>query len=304
MRAYAYTDYGGPETEKFLDLPKPSPGAGQLLVSVRAAGVNPADWKRRAGLRRQTDNLEQPVAHGLEVAGVVEAVGPGVEGYAVGDEVFGSVVGGGGYAEYALLSTDQAAHKPASVSFADAATLPVAAATAYDGVHQLDPKPGETLLIIGVGGGVGVAAAQIARSLGANVVGTASEQKKAFVESLGATHVPYGPGVAERVQAAAPKGVDAIYDLIGGDDLRALAALLADKKRMTTAADMATNQELGGQPLARARNSAVLEAVAQLVANGTLKPHVTEVFPLDKADEALRLVESGHATGKVVLEMA
>lgn len=304
MRAYAYTQYGGPETQQFLDLPKPSPGPGQLLVSVRAAGVNPADWKRRAGFRRQSENLEQPVAHGLEVAGIVEEVGPGVEGFAVGDEVFGSVVGGGGYAEYALLSTEQAAHKPASVSYADAATLPVAAATAYDGVHQLDLKPGETLLILGVGGGVGVAAAQIARSIGANVVGTASEQKKGFVESLGATHVPYGPGVAERVQAAAPKGVDAIYDLIGGDDLRAVAGLVADKKRMTTAADMATNQELGGQPLARARNSAVLEAVAQLVADGTLKPHVTEVFPLDKADEALRLVEGGHATGKVVLEMA
>ena len=303
MRAYAYTDYGGPETEQFLDLPKPSPGPGQLLVSVRAAGVNPADWKRRAGLRRQTEHLEQPVAHGLEVAGIVEEVGPGVS-FAVGDEVFGSVVGGGGYAEYALLSTEQAAHKPPQVSFADAATLPVAAATAYDGVHQLDLKRGETLLILGVGGGVGVAAAQIARSLGANVVGTASEKKKGFVESLGVTHVPYGPGVAERVEAAAPNGVDAIYDLIGGDDLRAVAGLVADKKRMTTAADMATNQELGGQPLARARNSAVLEAVAQLVADGTLKPHVTEVFPLDKADEALRLVEGGHATGKVVLEMA
>jgi NADPH:quinone reductase-like Zn-dependent oxidoreductase len=304
MRAYAYTQYGGPETQQFLDLPKPSPGPGQLLVSVRAAGVNPADWKRRAGFRRQTESLEQPVAHGLEVAGVVEEVGPGVEGFHVGDEAFGSVVGGGGYAEYALLSTDQAAHKPASVSFADAATLPVAAATAYDGVHQLDLKPGETLLILGVGGGVGVAAAQIARSLGANVVGTASEQKKSFVESLGATQVTYGPGVADRVQAAAPKGVDAIFDLIGGDELRAVAGLVADKARMTTAADMATNQELGGQPLARARNSAVLEAVAQMVQDGTLEPHVTEVFPLDKADEALRLVEDGHATGKVVLEIA
>lgn len=304
MRAYAYTQYGGPETQRFMDLPKPSPGPGELLVRVRAAGINPADWKRRAGFRRQSETLDKPVAHGLEVAGVVEELGPGVEGFNLGDEVFGSVVGGGGYAEFAALSTEQAAHKPASVSFADAATLPVAAATAYDGVHQLDLKSGETLLILGVGGGVGVAAAQIARRLGVNVVGTASGEKRGFVESLGVSHVPYGQGLADRLRAAAPNGVDAIFDLVGGEDLRAAAPLVSNTSRMITAADMATVQELGGQPVARARNRAVLEAVAGLVADGTLKPHVTQVFPLDKADEALRLVEAGHATGKIVLDMA
>jgi NADPH:quinone reductase-like Zn-dependent oxidoreductase len=304
MRAYGYTNYGGPENQRFLDLPKPSPGPGQLLVKVRAAGVNPADWKRRAGFRRQTDTLEQPVAHGLEVAGVVEETGPGTAGFASGDEVFGSVVGGGGFAEYALLSVDQTALKPSNVSFTDAATLPVAGATAYDGVQQLHPGPGEILLILGVGGGVGVAAAQIARNRGTTVVGTASEQKRSFIESLEVVHVPYGPGIADRVRAASPEGVHAIFDLIGGEELREVAGLVADKSRLISAADMASIRELGGEPVARARSSAVLQEVGRLVAEGVLKPHVTKVFSLDQADEALALVEGGHATGKVVLEVA
>ncbi len=301
--AYVFTEYGGPETQAFAERAMPSPGQGELLVAVRAAGVNPVDWKIRAGYLREFLPLEPPAVLGSEVAGVVEEVGEGVQGFAVGDQVFGSPIGGG-YTQYTLLPVLQAAHKPAGVSFADAATLPVAAATAYDGVHQLGLGGGEVLLVNGIGGGVGVAVAQIARELGVKVVGTASAGKKEFVESLGATHVTYGNGVAERVSAVAPNGVDAIFDLVGGDALRAVAGLVGNGSNLITAADPATASEYGGGPVARARNSEVLAAVAALVEAGSLNPMVGRVFPFDQAAEALALVETGHAQGKVVLELA
>ncbi|KUL48055.1 NADP-dependent oxidoreductase [Streptomyces sp. NRRL S-1521] len=306
-KAYAYTEHGGPEVETFLDLPVPEPGPGQLLVAVRAAGVNPVDWKLRAGKRRPGQGpLTGPEVLGSEVAGVVERVGAGVTGFAPGDAVFGNpVAGAGGYAEYTLLPTGAAAHKPDAVPFTDAAALPVAAATAYDGLRQLALPAGSTLLITGVGGGVGVAAAQLARHFGLGVVGTASAAKKEFVESLGAVHVARGPRSAERVREAATGGrVDAVFDLVGGDTLAEVADLLADRRgRLITAAAKETVAELGGAPVARARNAAVLAEVARLAETGVLRPHVTATYPLHRADEALRAVEDGHARGKTVIEV-
>lgn len=302
-KTYVYTAFGGPENQQFVDWDKPTPGEGQLLVKVKAAGVNPADWKGRANYRRSPDPLPGPTPMGLEVAGVVEALGPGVEGFAVGDEVFGSVAGNGGYSEYSLLPVAITAKKPPSVSFLDAATLPVAGATAYDGIQQLRLEPGETLLITGAGGGVGIAAAQLALARGVRVIGTASAAKRELVESVGAIHVEYGPGTRGRVEAVAPEGVDAIYDMVGGEALAEVGDLVQDGTRLITAADAATAEKFGGSRVERARNASVLEALAGLVADGTLKPFVTEVFPLERAADALALVEAGHATGKVVLEV-
>ncbi|GGJ06045.1 NADP-dependent oxidoreductase [Streptomyces brasiliensis] len=305
-KAYVFTRYGGPETEAFVEVARPRPGAGEVLVAVRAAGVNPVDWKLRSGYRRPGETGERvfPAVFGNEVSGVVEEVGAGVTGFAAGDEVFGNTVAGG-YAEYALLPAAVTAHKPAELSFADAATLPVAAATAYDGVRQLDLPTGATLLITGAGGGVGAAATQIARAFGLQVVGVSSEGKKDFVESLGAVHVPSGPGLADRVRAAAPDGVDGVYDLVGGEVLAEAAALLTDRSKLITAGATAeTVSALGGARVARARNAAVLDEVARLVGNGDLDPHVTRTFPLERAEEALRAVEEGHARGKIVIEAA
>ncbi|WP_371526228.1 NADP-dependent oxidoreductase [Streptomyces sp. NBC_01283] len=313
-KAYVFTRFGGPEVETFLDQDPPEPGPGQLLVAVRAAGVNPVDWKLRAGKRRPgSPPAEFPEVLGSEVAGVVEAVGSDVVGgagvgdgsdFAVGDAVFGNP-DTGGYAEYTLLPASLTAHKPAGLSFTEAAALPVAAATAYDGLRQLDLPTGATLLITGVGGGVGVAAAQLARHLGVRVVGTASEGKRAFVESLGAVHVPPGPGLADRVRAAAPGGrVDAVFDLVGGEDLVAAASLLPDPRgKLITAAAKETVAELGGAAVARARTREVLDAVARLAVDGVLRPQVTATYPLERAGEALRAVEDGHARGKVVIEV-
>ncbi|MGY1503088.1 quinone oxidoreductase family protein [Streptomyces sp. QTS52] len=301
-KAYVFTRFGGPETEAFVDVDRPRPGPGQLLVAVRAAGVNPVDWKQRTGYARAGGAArELPAVFGNEVAGVVAEIGEDVIGFAVGDAVFGNPVAGG-YAEYALLPVTVTAPKPGSLSFTDAAALPVAAATAYDGVDQLALPEGATLVVTGAGGGVGAAILQIARTRGLRVVGVASDGKKDFVESLGAVHVPSGPDFAARVRAAAPEGVDGVYDLVGGEVLAEAATLLTDRTKLITAgapADVA--ERLGGARVARARDASVLQAVADLVVRGDLTPHVTRTFPLDRAGEALRTVEEGHARGKTVL---
>ncbi|WP_405825172.1 NADP-dependent oxidoreductase [Streptomyces sp. NBC_00838] len=302
-KAYVYTRFGGPEAEAFLDLPKPVPGPGELLVAVRAAGVNPVDWKLRTGYTRPGSTPKPlPTVFGSEASGVVEQVGEGVRGFAVGDAVFGNPVTGG-YAEYTLLPAAITAHKPDAVSFTDAAALPVAGATAYDGIKQLDLPAGATLLITGAGGGVGVAATQIAVAAGIRVVGSASAGKKDFVESLGAVHVPPGPGLQERVRAAVPDGVDAVFDLVGGADLEAVAPLVPDLTKLISAGDKPRVVTLGGAAVVRLRTAAVLEEVAELVVAGTLRPYVTRTFPLAEAARALRAVEEGHTLGKIVIEV-
>src|ERR1700744_3867704 len=253
VKAFGYQSNGGPEVQEFLDLEMPTPMPGELLVEVRSAGVNPVDWKIRAGSVGGAAASDLPGVLGSEVSGVVREVGQDVEGFSVNDEVFGNVApGSGGYAEYTLVTASAAAHKPPQVSFNDAATLPVAAATAYDGVIQLALEEGQTLLINGIGGGVGVAAAQIARDLGINVIGTAREDKRALVETLGATLGTYGDGVDERIRQILPDGVDAILDLAGGEGLRAVAGLVTDRNKLISAGDP-TVAELGGHMIERDR---------------------------------------------------
>ncbi|TPG25553.1 NADP-dependent oxidoreductase [Mycolicibacterium hodleri] len=304
VKAFGYSSNGGAEVQEFLDLDMPSPMPGELLVEVRTAGVNPVDWKIRSGLFGGSDASSFPAVLGSEVSGVVREVGKDVQGFAVNDEIFGSVApGSGGYTEYTLVTASAAAHKPLQVSFHDAATLPVAAATAYDGVIQLDVKEGQTLLINGIGGGVGVAAAQIARDLGINVIGTASEDKRALVETLGATLIASGDGVADRIKQILPDGVDAIFDLAGGDALQAVATLVDDRTKLISAGDPAV-AELGGHMIERDRTHRVLEIVGALVADGKLDPHVEDVRPLDEAADAIAAVEIGHARGKVVIQVS
>ncbi|HEX4430700.1 MAG TPA: NADP-dependent oxidoreductase [Frankiaceae bacterium] len=297
--AYVFTANGGPEVEALIDWPRPVPGPCQVLVLVRATGVNPADVKRRRGLVAEA-KAGFPVLFGREAAGIVAELGEGAAGFVVGDAVFGQPAAGS-FAEYAVIHADQAALKPDALSFADAATLPVAAATAYDGIEQLGLSPGSTLLVTGIGGGVGVAAAQLARHRGLRVIGTASAGKKDLVTALGAVHVTYGPGVTDRIRAAAPDGVDAIFDLVGGEALAEIASLAGGRSTLISAAAGHLVTELGGSPVKRARSRAVLDAVARLAVDGVLDPHVTAVYPLREAGRALRAVEDGHTAGKIVL---
>jgi NADPH:quinone reductase-like Zn-dependent oxidoreductase len=301
MRAYGFSTVGGPEHEGFLDVAVPEPGPDELLVAVHAAGVNPGDWKVREG----SYGTSPPAVLGREVAGRVVALGPGVAGFAVGDEVFGGCPGMvGGWAEQAIVTASFAAHRPASVSPEQACVLPVAAGTAHDALRQLGVTAGETLLVNGAGGGVGVVLVQLAAARGARVVATASPGKHDLLTRLGATPVGYGDGVVDRIRAAAPDGVDAVFDLVGGDPLRTVAELPTDRHRIISVADYGLSTELGGQQLERDRSTAVLTELAGLVADGVLDPHVTDVRPFDAAADALALVEQGHATGKVVLQGA
>lgn len=305
MKAFGYNSNGGPEVQEFLDLPMPSPLAGELLVEVRAAGVNPVDWKIRSGAYGAAAPADFPKVLGSEVSGVVREIGQDVDGFGVGDEVFGSVApGSGGFAEFTLLPATAAAHKPLKVSFTDAATLSVASATAYDGVTQVQLEAGQTLLINGVSGGVGVAAAQIARDLDINVIGTAGADKRPLIESLGATLVPYGDGVAGRITDLLPDGVDAIFDLAGGTGLRDVVDLVADRNKLISAGDPETVAELGGHVIERDRTKRVLDIVADLVAEGKLDPHVEDVLSFDDVAAAMSAVEVGHAKGKVVVSVA
>ncbi|MER7703099.1 NADP-dependent oxidoreductase [Kitasatospora sp. NPDC097605] len=299
-KAFGFVDYGGPETQEFLDRPVLEPGLGQLAIAVRAAGVNPVDWKVRRGWLGQVREL--PSVMGSEAAGVVERVGPGVTGFTPGDEVFG-IAAAGAFAEQTLLSAASSAVKPAKVGFDQAATLPVAAATADDAVRDVGVGAGQTLLILGIAGGVGSAAAQIARSRGIHVIGTAGDANQKYVESLGAVRIRYGEGVADRIRAAAPDGVDGLLDLVGGDDARAAAVTLEDRSRLVSTADPTTAEELGGRYLTRSTSPGTLAALAELVAAGELDPHIVSRYPLSRAAEAIALVESGHARGKVVLDI-
>ncbi|MFH8839591.1 NADP-dependent oxidoreductase [Streptomyces sp. NPDC017868] len=296
---YGYDRFGGPEVERFADLPRPVPGPGDLLVAVRAAGVNPVDWKRRSGrLPAGAPAVVLPAVMGGEAAGRVVALGPGTTGFAVGDAVLGGPTTGG-YAQYALLPAAAAVRKPPEVSWTDAAVLPVAAATGYGAVRRLALPAGATLLVTGVGGGVGVAAAQVAVRLGLNVVGSASEGKRAFVEELGVRFVASGPGLAARI----PGRVDGVLDLVGGEVLRESAALLADRTKLVSGADRDAVAALGGAPVGPVRDPEILGAVVELVRTGALDPKVTHVVPFERAARAVRAVEGGHGRGKTVLEM-
>lgn len=295
---FVTTAYGGPEGQQLIEREAPEPRAGEIALEVRAAGVNPADWKRREGAFGTKGRM--PMALGLEASGVVTAVGEGAEGFAVGDDVLGTPARGlGAFAEHTVLNAATAARKPAEVSFADAATLPVAGTAAYDLSHQIVLGRGDTVLVLGAGGGVGRMILQIAAGRGLRALGVASPSKRALVEEAGAVFVASGEGVVDAARALAPDGVDLLVDLVGGDALRALAPLAAEPSRLVSAADAPTATSLGGSGRRSADDA--LERLTAVVAAGRVTPHVEQTFPLNRAAEALAAVETGHARGKIVI---
>ena len=288
----------GPRASSSRSARPPTPRSGEIAIEVRAAGVNPADWKRREGVFGTRGSV--PAAMGLEAAGVVTAVGEGVEHVAVGDEVLGAPARGlGAFAEHTVLKAAETVSKPEEISFADAATIPIAGTTAYDLTHQVELEAGQTLLVLGAGGGVGHMALQIAKVRQFRAIGIASDSKRELVEATGATFVPSGEGVAERVRKFAPEGVDLLVDLVGGQALRELAPLVEEPSRIVSAADADTATELGGA--GRERTEGALEKITGVVQYGLVDPHVSMTFPLERAAEAIAAVETGHGAGKTVI---
>jgi len=298
MRAIVIEEFGGPEVLHPADRAVPEPGAGQVRVRVRAAGVNPVDEKIRSGAAQQTFPTRLPAVLGLEISGTVDAVGPEVVGIAVGDGVLGFAEGGG-YAEYALATT--VAPKPDGLGWAEAAALPVAAETALRVLRLLEVARGDTLLIHGAAGGVGTIAVQLAVSRGAAVVGTASGPNHDYLRELGATPVLYGDGLIDRVRAAAPGGVDAVFDAAGRGALPDSVQLRGGTSRIVTIADPAA---FGlGIPFSgeAERDAGDLAEVARRAADGRLRVTVARTYPLEEAAAAHAAVAEGHGRGKTIL---
>lgn len=303
MPAYGFAHYGGPEVQDYFTAPVPVPGAGQVLIEVAASGLNPADIKVRQGKRAGVFGVEFPMAMGRECSGTVVAVGSGVNDLRVGDEVFGHpVTGTGSLAAYALLD-EAATPKPASVSHEEAACIPVSLGTALDILDHLRLGDGDTLVVIGAGGGVGSGACQLAVSRGVRVVGVASAAKQELVTGFGATHVPSGEEWVERTRSAAAGPVSALLDLVGGDVLHEGLSLCGDETQVVSLADPVQAGQVGGTGVVRRRTRAAYAAAAQSVVDGKVQPVIGAAVPFDHAAEAVALVEQGHAVGNVVVTL-
>ena len=300
MIAYGFSEYGGPDTEYLLDLPVAEPGLGQILVAVHAAGVNPADWKVRAGNRKDTVQITLPAVLGREVSGTVVSTGAGVADFSVGDHVFGATASGhGGYAQYTVLNASSTAHKPEAVSWTAAATLPVAAGTAHDALRRLAVGTGDSILVLGAGGGVGSAVLQLARADGIDVLAVASAGKREWIESLGAEFFASGLHFVDSIS----RPVNGIVDLVGGETLRAAATAVTAGAPIVSVADPMLAAQWGGSGVDRDRTTAAFARLADLTASGVIRPRIDHAFPLERAGEALALVEDGHVLGKVVVEV-
>ncbi|MCW2729349.1 MAG: alcohol dehydrogenase [Mycobacterium sp.] len=299
--------YGGPEVLALQDIQLPAPSQGQVLVDVRAAGTNPIDYKLYSGeMGRDPAKLPMPV--GMEVAGVVAEITPGAAGYTgpltVGDEVIVTNISAG-YADQVLAMATDVGHKPASLSFEQAAGLLLAGGTAWHLLTKTQVGTGDTVLIHGASGGVGLMAVQLAVARGAKVIATASPARHDQLRGYGAEPVAYGNGLADRVRAIGP--VDAALDLVGTDEaLDTSVELVADRGRIATIAGFARAGELGIAALTGAdggqaiRDASRVELI-DLAAAGALDVTVDRAFPLDEAAEAHRHLQTGHARGKVVV---
>jgi len=303
--ALGYRTFGGADVQEFFDRPDPAPGPAEVLIRVAATGINPLDHLLRSGYVRELNgHVPFPQVLGMEAAGTVLAVGDEVTGLAVGDRVTGfALTGAGTYAGTTLLLGESTARIPDALPETWAATIPVAGTTALDVLDQLALPAGASLLVNGIGGGVGIALAQIARDRGLVVVGTGSAAKRDRVTATGATFVDYtADNVVDRLRAQAPDGFAAVVDTVGGDSLRGVAPLAAKPDALVSVGDMSVT-ELGGVFVHRSLDRSGLERVAELMATGRLDPNITATYPLARAGEALALVESGHASGKLVIDM-
>ncbi|MFJ8844565.1 NADP-dependent oxidoreductase [Streptomyces cyaneofuscatus] len=300
MKAAGFRAFGGPEVLDILDVPAPLPGPGEIRVRVRAAGVQPIDCAVRGGRRAPGFAVEFPHITGGEFAGVVDALGEGVDGIETGSEVLGFRTQFT-YAEYVVVPTGDVVAKPAEMPWDVAGGLSGAGQAAHTAVEALDIREGDTFLVNAAAGGVGTVAVQIARHRGATVIGTAGEANHAYLRELGALPVTYGAGLVERVRALAPQGVDAALDAAGEDGLRASVELVKDKNRIGTITSPALCKELGVRWLGSRRSTARLADLVSLYVQSSLHIHVRATYPLVEAARAHKDVESGHGRGKVVL---
>ena len=304
MRAIAIEGFGGRDRLKLVDLPVPEPGPDDVLVRVRAAGVGPWDAKTTEGL---FGKRSFPYVLGFEASGILENVGANVADLREGDEVYLS--SGGCYAEYVAAPAEKVARKPASLSFEEAAGVPVAGSTAYQGiVEEIGLKEGETGLIAGAAGGVGTMAVQIAASLGARVLGTASPRNHDYLRSLGAAEViDYQGDWVAAARTIAPGGVDAVFDCVGGGTFRRSFETVRDGGRVVTIVAFGEEVEPGRGITHHAFSAQAerrkLQKLSEMFDAGKLRVEIEDILPLEEAAKAHERVEAGHTRGKIVLRV-
>ncbi|MBK4346115.1 NADP-dependent oxidoreductase [Lacisediminihabitans sp. G11-30] len=302
-RHWIATDFGGSEVLRFDETEVRAPGQGEVTIEVRAAGMNPADYKHVA---RGEDRSLLPIAIGYEAAGVISAVGPDSD-FSVGDEVLGFRLRGAWATSVTVPASDVFA-KPPTLGFPEAANLLLAGTTASEMLHVTKVAAGETIVVHGASGAVGVSVIQQAKLLGARVIGTASEKNFAVVEGFGAEPVAYGDGLEDRLRAMAPEGFSAALDTVGTDEaVRVSLALVADRARIVTITAFAEAQEhgfhviAGVMPASAAYRDSVRSSLIALAGEGSLVVPVARTFPLADALEAIELLRSEHPGGKLAL---
>jgi NADPH:quinone reductase-like Zn-dependent oxidoreductase len=306
-RAVQLDSFGGPEVLNLREVAAPQAGPGQIRVRVTAAGLNPMDWFMTSDAETAARfGLRLPSGFGTDYAGVVDQIGDGVTEFAAGDRVFGGALSRA-VADYVLIDVagtiaagGDAHHTPDGVDDRTAAILAIAGCTAAAALAVVQPGPGDTLLIGGAGGGVGVFAVQLARLAGARVIGTGSATSADALRALGAEPVAYGDGLAGRVRALAPAGVTAAIDLYGTETVRVARELGVPDERITTIAG-----QVGGVTSANGANAApgAIEEIARLVAAGQLRVPIAATFPVGQIRAAVELQADRHVHGKIVIDL-
>jgi NADPH:quinone reductase-like Zn-dependent oxidoreductase len=302
VKAVRFDEYGGIDVLKVVDVPRPAPDAGQVLVQVKAAGINPGEAKVREGLYASRWPATFPSGQGSDLAGIVAETGPGVTGFWAGDEVIGWTDNRASQAGYVVVEEQHLTAKPAAVPWEVAGALFVAGVTAFAAVRAVAPTEGDTVVVSGAAGGVGSLAVQLARRAGATVIGLASNPHHQWLAGHGVIPVAYGEGVAERIWQAASK-VDAFIDTFGAGYVELALELGVEPSRIDTIANFGAVARYGvkAEGSAAGSSAGVLAELAGLIAAGELEVPIAATFPLDRVQDAYRRLAEGHLLGKIVL---
>ena len=303
-RAVKFNNYGGIEVLQVVDVDRPKPGTGKVLVRVKAAGINPGEASFRKGFFAERWPATFPSGLGSDLAGIVEEVGPGVANVAVGDEVIGFTNDRASQADFVLVESGNLVPRPRNVSWEQAGALFVAGTTAYAAVRSVELSAGDTLVVSGAAGGVGSIAVQLARNAGAKVIGLAGDANRKWLTDHGVIPVTYGDGVEDRVRAASGGKVDAFLDTFGGGYVELAIQLGIALTRIDTIIDFAAAAKYGvkTEGNSEAANADVLGQLAGLIAAGRLEIPIAKVYPLAQVRDAYRDLEQRHTRGKIVLE--
>ncbi len=303
MRAVRFDSYGDVDVLNVVELPDPDPGPGELLVRVKAAGINPGEAKIRQGLMHSSFPATFPSGEGSDLSGVVERIGEDVDAFKPGDQVIGYTDKRASQAELVVIEAANATLKPHEVPWEVAGALFVVGATAYAMVRAVALARGDTVAVAGAAGGVGTIAVQLAKRAGVNVIGLASEDNHQWLRDHGVVPVTYGDGVADRIREAAPDGIDAFLDTQGGGYVELALELGVEPERIDTIADFAAAAQYGVKLDGNAvgASAQTLATLAELIARGELEVPIAATYPLDRVRDAYRELELGHTRGKIVL---